>query len=150
MFEVEENFCLEIFYGDSRKIKFPKFDMIMTSPPYVGLIDYHDQHRYAFELFGFKSMEKLEIGAASNGKSLKAKREYIREIGRVFSNTRESLSDNGIVVIVVHDKDELYDDLAPKIGFKQIKKLVRNVDRRTGRRATDFSENILNIQLIIL
>ncbi len=28
-------------------------DGIFTSPPYVGQIDYHDQHIYAYELFGF-------------------------------------------------------------------------------------------------
>ena len=29
-----------------------RFDAILTSPPYPGLIDYHEQHRYAYELLG--------------------------------------------------------------------------------------------------
>jgi hypothetical protein len=29
-----------------------RFDGILTSPPYPGLIDYHEQHRYAYELLG--------------------------------------------------------------------------------------------------
>ena len=28
------------------------FDAVVTSPPYPGLIDYHEQHRYAYELLG--------------------------------------------------------------------------------------------------
>ena len=28
------------------------FDAVLTSPPYPGLIDYHEQHRYAYELLG--------------------------------------------------------------------------------------------------
>ena len=29
-----------------------RFDAVLTSPPYPGLIDYHEQHRYAYELLG--------------------------------------------------------------------------------------------------
>ena len=51
---------IKVIQGDSRFIDFKnikgykggKFDGIFTSPPYVGLIDYHDQHKYAYELFG--------------------------------------------------------------------------------------------------
>jgi len=28
-----------------------KIDGVFTSPPYVGQIDYHEQHAYAYELF---------------------------------------------------------------------------------------------------
>lgn len=35
---------------------------IFSSPPYVGLIDYHEQHAYAYDLFGFERNDKLEIG----------------------------------------------------------------------------------------
>jgi hypothetical protein len=40
-----------------------KIQGIFTSPPYVGLIDYHEQHAYAYDLFGFKRNDELEIGA---------------------------------------------------------------------------------------
>jgi hypothetical protein len=44
---------------------------------------------------------------------------------------------------VVHDKNDLYDDLATKIGYKLEETLTRHVNRRTGRRAGDFFEEIL-------
>jgi hypothetical protein len=118
-------------------------DAVITSPPYVGLIDYHEQHRYAYELLGLPTNEELEIGAASNGKSKKAQDAYTSGIGKVFSNIRKNLNNNGVVVIVVHDKNDLYNELAPQLGYKLEEKLTRHVNRRTGRRAGDFFEEIL-------
>jgi len=42
----------EIYHNDSRVVEFPPIDGVITSPPYVGLIDYHDQHAYAYHLLG--------------------------------------------------------------------------------------------------
>ncbi|SDW13857.1 DNA methyltransferase [Tepidimicrobium xylanilyticum] len=44
-----------------------KINGIFTSPPYVGLIDYHEQHAYAYELFGFNRRDDLEIGPLYKG-----------------------------------------------------------------------------------
>lgn len=134
---------VKIINGDARTIQFPNVDAVITSPPYVGLIDYHEQHRYAYELLGLPTNEHLEIGPASQGNSKKARESYITEIGNVFSNIRKSLNKDGVVVVVVHDKNDLYDELAPKIGYKLEETLIRHVNRRTGRRAGDFFEEIL-------
>src|SRR5207248_10598588 len=41
----------EILHGDARELELAgRFDAVVTSPPYPGLIDYHEQHRYAYEL----------------------------------------------------------------------------------------------------
>ena len=37
-----------------QKVKGHKIDGIFSSPPYVGLIDYHEQHAYSYDLFGFE------------------------------------------------------------------------------------------------
>ena len=42
-----------------------KIKGVFTSPPYVGLINYHEQHAYAYDLFGFKRLDELEIGLYS-------------------------------------------------------------------------------------
>src|SRR5207302_535083 len=40
-----------VLHGDARELDLPgTFDAVVTSPPYPGLIDYHEQHRYAYEL----------------------------------------------------------------------------------------------------
>ena len=49
----------EIKKRNSRFGKFvenQKIAGIFSSPPYVGLIDYHEQHAYAYDLFGFETL----------------------------------------------------------------------------------------------
>lgn len=132
-----------ILNEDSRRVDYPKFDAIVTSPPYVGLIDYHEQHRYAYELLGLPDKKDFEIGAASKGNSKAAKEEYASGIGEVFAQARHAIEDKGIVVIVVHDKHSLYTEMAARAGYEQEEVLTRNVNRRTGRRGEDFFEQIL-------
>ncbi|MBI2886838.1 MAG: site-specific DNA-methyltransferase [Chloroflexi bacterium] len=128
---------------DSRNMEFPEVDMILTSPPYVGLIDYHEQHRYAYELLEMPMQEEQEIGAAKRGASETAQRAYIENIGTVFRNLREGLPADGVAVIVVHDRRRLYEGLAEQLGYRQELELRRHVNRRTGRRAGDFYESVL-------
>ena len=66
---------INIFDALSRKspefgefVKAKKIKGIFSSPPYVGLIDYHEQHAYAYDLFGFKRNDELEIGPFLRGK----------------------------------------------------------------------------------
>ena len=60
---------VQLVHGDSRLADLPPVDAVITSPPYVGLIDYHEQHRYAYELLGLADNRESEIGAAANGQS---------------------------------------------------------------------------------
>jgi len=132
-----------VIYGDAQTVKLPPIDMLITSPPYVGLIDYHEQHRYAYELLGLPWKADAEIGAAQKGKSRAAHEDYMRGIGAVFENARKFLRKNGVMVIVVGDRENLYQGLAKELGFKQKQRLRRHVNRRTGRRSTDFFEDVL-------
>lgn len=132
-----------IMCEDSRKVDFPLFDAVITSPPYVGLIDYHEQHRYAYELLGLPNKKELEIGAASRGNSKKAVDDYLRGIRAVLENIRKSISDGGVVIIVVHDRHNLFSSLAESTGFTVEETVTRNVNRRTGRRAEGFFEQVL-------
>ena len=147
-----------ILCADSRHAALPPCDMILTSPPYVGLIDYHEQHRYAYELLSllpepFASIgwhgsnlndnEEREIGAARNGKSVAARRRYIEGIEGALGNVARHLRPGGRACIVVGDRYGLYEGLAERLGFREETVLQRHVNRRTGRRAGDFYESIL-------
>lgn len=132
-----------VLHEDARFAAIPPFELAITSPPYVGLIDYHEQHRYAYELLGLPFQAEHEIGAAFKGHSVKAKKNYCEEIGQVFANVRRHLKPRGHVVIVVNDKDTLYDYIAQKTGFTMEQRLKRHVNRRTGRRSGDFFEEVL-------
>ncbi|MEW6558312.1 MAG: DNA methyltransferase [Elusimicrobiota bacterium] len=136
-----------INHADSRIVELPKgIDMVFTSPPYLGLIDYHDQHKYAYELLGLRNNETKEIGPAKNGQSERAKKEYIDGINAVLSHTRNFMAKDGLALIVVNDKYNLYKPEA--VGFKSIGRVDRHVNRRTGRRDTPFYESILIWQKI--
>ena len=134
---------MTVLHGDVRQMEIPQFDMVITSPPYVGLIDYHEQHRYAYELLGLCRNEQFEIGAAFKGNSEGAKAIYRQQIEEALANVGRSLAEDGVMVIVVNDKHNLYDGMAERLGFTIEGRLERNVNRRTGRRADDFFESIL-------
>ena len=58
----------DVLHGDARELELGgPFDAVVTSPPYPGLIDYHEQHRYAYELLGLDDRRELELGAAARG-----------------------------------------------------------------------------------
>lgn len=140
--EIRTDASVKVICGNSKTVEFPECDAIMTSPPYVGLIDYHEQHRYAYELLGLPDRRDLEIGAAVNGFSKKAKEDYMKGIQEVFANVRKNMSKNGIAIVVVHDKSDLYSEIAINAGFEVKHALTRHVNRRTGRRASEFFEQI--------
>ena len=140
--KITSNASVSVIHGDSREVELPqKIDMVFTSPPYLGLIDYHDQHRYAYELLGLQNNETREIGAAKKGQSEEAKKDYINGINEVLSHTRKHMRPHSIMIIVVNDKFGLYNP--GKVGFKEICKVQRHVNRRTGRRNGAFYESIL-------
>lgn len=129
-------------HADSREIRLPRgIDMVFTSPPYIGLIDYHEQHKYAYELLGLQNNEMREIGPAKNGQSEHAKRAYIKGINDVLVHTRDYMARNALALIVVNDKHRLYNPV--DVGFKEIGRVERHVNRRTGRREGAFYESIL-------
>ena len=133
----------QLICDDSRKIVAPHADMVITSPPYVGLIDYHDQHRYGYELLGLQTRETEEIGPAARGNSRVAVRRYVDDMTAAFANVMRSLKPKARIVVVVHDRRDLYDEIAERIGVKTEYRLRRHVNRRTGRRATDFFEDVI-------
>ena len=135
--------AMTVIPGDSAKESFPKHELVVTSPPYVGLIDYHEQHRYAYELLGLPWHAEKEIGSASKGNSIRARNDYAENMIAVFKNVKKSLSSDGRMVVIVNDKHGLYDEIREQIGMALETRLERHVNRRTGRRSSDFYESVL-------
>lgn len=134
--------AVRIFHEDSRNAKIPRVEMAMTSPPYVGLIDYHEQHRYAFELLGLEDQRELEIGAATKGNSVKAVEAYRADMIAVAHNVRKALPKGGRLILVAGDKRGLYPTIIEESGFELETVVQRNVNRRTGMRSNEFFESI--------
>jgi DNA modification methylase len=136
---------IKIIQGDTRKVKLPRnlrIDGIFTSPPYVGLIDYHEQHRYAYELFDFPRKDELEIGPAVKGQNGNAKGEYVKGIVDALKNVSKNLISGALIFIVANDKFNLYPEIGKQNGFKLIDVFHRPVLMRTERDENKFFESI--------
>jgi hypothetical protein len=133
-----------VLHGDSRHLALPgTFDALITSPPYPGLIDYHEQHRYAYELLELEDLRAAELGSAARGTSKAALAAYADGVVATLGNNVEHLSDGAPILIVVNDRRELYPDILRRAGLVLDDRLRRHVNRRTGRRAGEFFEDIL-------
>ena len=131
-----------VYHADSRTAQFPPVDGVITSPPYVGLIGYHEQHAYAYHLLGLRDLRDCEIGAAANGASEKAKQQYVQDIATVFRRILQCTPSRSPLVVVANDKHELYGRIAEAVGVRVEAVLHRHVNRRTGRRSSEFYESI--------
>jgi hypothetical protein len=119
------------------------FDAIVTSPPYPGLIDYHEQHRYAYELLGLDDRREHELGAASRGTSRRAVDEYVDGIACVLRRHASLLAPGAPALVVVNDRRDLYPEILERSGLRLLDRLERHVNRRTGRRAGEYFESVL-------
>jgi hypothetical protein len=141
---VRKQRSVAVLHGDAREVELPgPFDAVVTSPPYPGLIDYHEQHRYAYELLGLDDLRSREIGAAEQGTSKAAIAAYVDGIAGVFAACRGALKPRGRVVIVVNDRRDLYPEILERAGLRLEQRYQRHVNRRTGRRAGEYFEDVL-------
>jgi hypothetical protein len=133
-----------VIRGDARTVRYREtFDGVLTSPPYPGLIDYHEQHRYAYELLGLDDRRDLELGAAEGGTARAALETYTDGIARVLARAAGALEPGAPVLVVVNDRRDLYPEILDRAGLRLEERLRRHVNRRTGRRAGEYFEDVL-------
>jgi hypothetical protein len=134
----------EVIHGDARSVDYAVgLDGLITSPPYPGRIDYHEQHRYAFELLGLDERRADEIGAPWRGTSRAAVDAYVDDMTAVFANARRFLAPGAAVVLVVDDSRDLFGGILDRAGLRIREQRLRHVNRRTGRRAGEFYEQVI-------
>jgi len=135
-----------VLEGDARTTPLPEgllLDGVFTSPPYVGMIDYHEQHRYAYELFpDLERRDAAEIGPMSLGKSAKARRAYQADMAAVFRNLRPWLKPTAKLFVVANDRHGLYPAIGGMAGLKLVDTFHRPVPMRTERDTTTYFESI--------
>src|SRR5262245_47700643 len=133
-----------VLHGDARELELGgPYDAVVTSPPYPGLIDYHEQHRYAYELLGLEERREVELGRPAHGLSRAAIDAYVNGVAAVLANARRRLAPRAPVCIVVNDRRGLYPEILRRAGLQLDDRLERHVNRRTGRRAGEYFESVL-------
>lgn len=123
-----------------------KIKGIFTSPPYVGQIDYHEQHAYAYELFDFQRRDKEEIGPLFRGKGEEARKMYIEGITKVLVNIKKYLAEDYDIFLVANDRFNLYHIITEKAGMQIINRYKRPVLNRTARDRNPYSETVFHIK----
>lgn len=161
--QLRKNVEFTVIVGDSRKVdifnkveeqnrklnsilKKKKIRGIFTSPPYVGQIDYHEQHAYAYELFDFERRDRLEIGPLFRGRGPEARDSYVEGISEVLKNCKRFLTKGYDIFLVANDKFNLYPAIAKKAGMKIVNQYKRPVLNRTSRDRNPYSEIIFHIK----
>ncbi|NCA79982.1 MAG: site-specific DNA-methyltransferase [Sphingobacteriia bacterium] len=129
-----------------KQLREQKIKGIFSSPPYVGLIDYHEQHAYAYDLFGFKRNDDLEIGPLFKGQTLTAKQSYVEGIAAVLNNCKKYLVDDYDIFLVANDKYNLYPQIAEKTGMQITERFKRPVLNRTEKDKGAYSEIIFHLK----
>lgn len=119
---------------------------IFTSPPYVGLINYHEQHAYAYDLFGFNRQDELEIGPLYKGQGKQPRASYVQEIADVLNNCKRFLKPDYEVFLVANDKYNLYPNIAELAGMKIINRYKRPVLNRAEKDKSAYAEIIFHLK----
>ena len=127
-------------------VKNQKIRGIFSSPPYVGLINYHEQHAYAYDLFGFERNDDLELGPLYKGQGKEARDLYMAGIANVLNNSKRFLQKDYDIFLVANDKYNMYPTIAEKAEMKIINQYKRPVLNRTEKDRAAYSEIIFHFK----
>jgi SAM-dependent methyltransferase len=98
---------LEVVNCDARSLPLPtgRVDIVVTSPPYINVFNYHQQYRKSLELMGWDLLEvaKSEIGSnrKHRGNRFLTVTQYCLDMLAVFEELRRVCKPGARIVIVV-------------------------------------------------
>lgn len=118
---------------------------IFSSPPYVGIIDYHEQHAYAYELFDLPRNDHSEIGAMKSGQGKQAREAYADGIVAVLRNCLKYMAKDCDIFLVANDKFDLYPGIAERADLVICKEYKRPVLNRSEGDKGVYSETIFHL-----
>ncbi|NOX64485.1 MAG: site-specific DNA-methyltransferase [Chlorobi bacterium] len=127
-------------------VKQEKIKGIFSSPPYVGLIDYHEQHAYSYDLYGFERNDELEIGPLYKGQGKQARDSYVQGIAEVLLNSKKYMRNDYDVFLVANDKYGLYAKIAELAGMEIVNQYKRPVLNRVEKDRTAYAEIIFHLK----
>ena len=119
---------------------------IFSSPPYVGLINYHEQHAYAYDLFGFERKDELEIGPLYKGQGFEARKSYVKGISDVLNHCKQFFKPDYNIFLVANDKYGLYPEIARLSDLNIVHEYKRPVLNRVEKDRSAYSEIIFQMK----
>ena len=130
----------------AKRAKAQRIRGIFSSPPYVGLIDYHEQHAYAYDVFDFDRRDDSEIGPLYRGQGKEARDAYIEGIASVLRNCKRFLAPDYNIFLVANDKYEMYPSIAEGAGMDIVNRYKRPVLNRTEKNRSAYAEVIFHFK----
>jgi hypothetical protein len=142
-----------ILREDARKLSVPSssVDLVVTSPPYLGMIDYTLANRLTYLWMGWplKEDRDMEIGARYTRNRRQAESQYIESISASFLEICRSLRNGGYCAIVIGDSKRfpgmgirvvglLHNELEVIWGPHARTPTRRRVSDREGREPTEW------------
>lgn len=97
----------KIILGDARQTKLEgnSIDLVLTSPPYVNVFNYHQNYRKAVELLGWQVLPTARAEFGSNRKNrtnrLRTIIQYAQDIGATLTETQRVVKNTGKSIWVV-------------------------------------------------
>ncbi len=148
-----------IFEADSRNIDFlekESVDMVMTSPPYLGINDYIKSMRLSWLFFPKLNLNKSlenEIGARRKRGRKHIYEEYVNDMNLVFRNINYVLKNEKIFCLVigkgkgrVNQNRNVVKDLLDLLENTHNFELLKTFERKISfRRILGISDNLENI-----
>ncbi len=143
---------------DARDLPFEDdtIDLVLTSPPYINVFNYHQQYRKALELLGIDvlSLAKSEFGAnrKHRGNRFLTVIQYILDMGYALIELKRVLRENSRAILIIGREstvrgirirnDEILIALAELMGFELQKHQERFFMNQFGKR---IYEDILHL-----
>lgn len=123
-------------------------DLILTSPPYINVFNYHQNYRAITETFGYDILRVAESEFGSNrknrGNRFKTVIQYCLDMEQAIRGFWKSLADNGKLILVVGRESsvrgvpfynsELIREITGQIGgFAELHQVERQFTNRFGQ-----------------
>lgn len=144
-------------------------NIIFTSPPYINVFNYHQNHRAILEVLGWDMLKVAQSEIGSNrknrGNRLKTVVQYCLDMELALKSFWECLENEGLIILVIGRESnvrktpfyngEIVKDIAQGIGgFKDIQNFTRTFINKFGidikediivLRKSDYTQPILSV-----
>ena len=114
----------------------------------LRMIDYHEQHAYAYELFGLPRNDESEIGPMRAGRGRQARESYTDGIANVLVNCQKVMTEDCDIFMVANDKFNLYPTIAERSGLSIYREYKRPVLNRSEGDKGAYAETIFHMKRV--
>lgn len=134
-----------------KSLRSDSVDLVVTSPPYFGVVDYIKAQRLSFEWFGreIEPYRRGEIGARSKRHRLSALSQYLNELSETISEIHRVLKAGHIAAFVIGESGRRQGALKEFLtilqseGFTIEMSITRNIGLLRRQPASLASEELL-------